>query len=195
MNYSRMALEHSSLSARQRSLLTKWLAGAAIEKEHSWGLVETTVLEVTCAGARFIVKAGGAGDHHIAREIHAHRHLPGPWASKGRAPVLAHADERAKLLVTGYLPGRLVLGSDHADNPDAYRQAGELLAVFHAQETVPDPDYEKRSNDKPLAWLSGPASHRPSGGPNSGRRSRPGRRHQRCWSPPTGTGSPQLADP
>lgn len=151
-----MAFEHSSLSARQRSLLGQWLAGAAIVKEHTWGLVETTVLEVTCAGARFIVKAGGAGDHHIAREIHAHRHWLGPWTSRGRAPVLAHADERAKLLVTSYLPGRLVLGSGHADDPDAYRQAGELLAVFHAQAGVPDRDYEKRSNNKSLAWLSGP---------------------------------------
>jgi hypothetical protein len=154
--YPRVAFEHSSLSARQRSLLSLWLPGAAIEKEHSWGLVETTVLEVTCAGARFIVKAGGASDHHIAREIHAHWHWLGPWTSRGRAPVLAYADEGARLLVTSYLPGRLVLGSEHADDPDAYRQAGELLAVFHAQAAVPDPDYEKRGNDKSLAWLSGP---------------------------------------
>jgi aminoglycoside phosphotransferase (APT) family kinase protein len=123
---------------------------------HSWGLVDTVVLEVTCAGSHFIVKAGGVGDQQIAREIHAHRHWLGPWTSRGRAPALAYADEGSKLLVTSYLPGRLVLGSGHDDDPDAYRQAGELLALFHAQAAAPDRDYEKRGNDKALAWLSRP---------------------------------------
>lgn len=144
------------LSARQQSLLSQWLPGAAIAKDHSWGLVETTVLEMTCAGSRFIVKAGGAGDNHLGREIHAHRHWLGPWASTGRAPVLVHADEGARLLVTSYLPGQLVLGSGHDDEPDTYRQAAELLARFHAQTAVLDREYEKRGNDKALAWLSGP---------------------------------------
>jgi hypothetical protein len=61
--------EFGALSARQLALLSGWLPGASVETDHSWGLVETTVLEVTWAGARFIVKAGGEGDHHIAREI------------------------------------------------------------------------------------------------------------------------------
>jgi hypothetical protein len=42
-----------------------------------------------------------------------------------------HAGTR--ILVTRYLPGRLVLGSDHEDDPATYRQAGELLALFHGQ--------------------------------------------------------------
>jgi len=69
-----------------------------VEKEHSWGLVETTVLELTYSGSRFIVKAGGEADHHIARELH----------------------------------------------------------LLHAQVVVTDQGYEKRENDKALAWLSGP---------------------------------------
>lgn len=147
---------NSGLSALQQSLLSQWLPGAVIAKDHSWGLVETTVLEVTCAGSRFIVKAGGDGDHHIAREIHAHRHWVEPLAGRARAPALAYADQDAKLLVTLYLPGQLVLESDRQDDPDTYRQAGELLAQFHAQATVLDRDYEKRGNEKALAWLSGP---------------------------------------
>ncbi|WP_230689403.1 phosphotransferase family protein [Catellatospora paridis] len=115
----------------------------------------TTVLELTYAGSRFIVKAGGHTDSHIERELHAHRHWSAPWTRSGRAPILAHGDTEAKLLVTTYLPGRLVLGSEHADTCATYRQAGELLALFHAQAVAEDDDYERRENDKALASLSG----------------------------------------
>jgi Ser/Thr protein kinase RdoA (MazF antagonist) len=151
-----------NLTERQRSLLDQWLPGASVEREHSWGLVETTVLEVTCAGARFIVKAGGDGDHHIARELHAHQHWLGPWTSRGRAPALEHGDAAAKLLVTRYLPGQLVLGSGYDDDPRTYRQAGELLALLHAQAGITDQDYEERENEKSRAWLSGPHRIAPS---------------------------------
>lgn len=151
-----MTCEFGSMSTRQQALLHRWLPGASVARDHSWPLVETTVLEVTFAGSRFIVKAGGDGDHHIERELHAHLRWLRPWTSAGRAPVLEHGDAAAKLLVTSYLPGRLVLGSDHADEPTTYRQAGELLAQFHAQAVVADDEYERRENDKALAWLSGP---------------------------------------
>jgi aminoglycoside phosphotransferase (APT) family kinase protein len=118
--------------------------------------VETTVLEVAHAGARFIVKAGGDGDRHIARELHAHLHWLGPWTAIGRAPTLAYGDAQAKLLVTRHLPGELVLGGEHADDPDTYRQAGELLAALHAQTVVPDDGYESRENEKSLTSLSEP---------------------------------------
>ena len=145
-----------TLSSRQRALLDQWLPGAIVEKDHSWGLVDTTVLEITRAGSRFIVKAGGDDDHHIEREIHAHLHWLGPWTARGRAPALVHGDAEAKLLATEYLPGELVLGSGHADLPATYRQAGELLALLHAQAVATDDDYEARENRKSLEWLSGP---------------------------------------
>lgn len=145
-----------NLSAQQRTLLDRWLPGASVERDHSWGLVDTTVLEMTYAGARFVVKAGGHRDDHIERELHAHLTWLDPWTSKGHAPVLEHGDARAKLLVTRYLPGELVLGSEHADNPDTYRQAGALLALFHAQTAVADDGYEKRENEKSLRWLDEP---------------------------------------
>jgi thiamine kinase-like enzyme len=119
-------------------------------------LVETTVLEMMHAGSRFIVKAGGTDDHHIEREFHAHLHWLGPWTSRGRAPTLVDGSAEAKLLVTRYLPGELVLGSAQAGDPAIFRQAGELLALLHAQTAVTDDDYEKRENEKSLASLSGP---------------------------------------
>jgi hypothetical protein len=151
-----------NLSPRQRALLDQWLPGANIERNHGWGLVETTVLEMTHGGSRFIVKAGGSSDHHIEREIHAHLNWLLPWTSRGRAPVFEHGDTEAKLLITRYLPGELVLGSTHADAPATYRQAGKLLASFHAQAAVTDDGYEGRENEKSLAWLTGPHRIAPS---------------------------------
>ena len=145
-----------NLSRRQRALLDRWLPGASVERDHGWGVVETIVLELTHAGSRFIVKAGGESDHHIERELHAHLNWLGPWTSRGRAPKLVRGDAEAKLLVTGHLPGRLVLGSEHADAPSTYRQAGELLAMFHTQTVVTDDYYERRENEKSLALLRGP---------------------------------------
>jgi hypothetical protein len=145
-----------NLTERQRALLDLWLPGASVERDHGWGLVETNVLEMTHAGSRFIVKAGGESDHHIERELHAHLNWLGPWTSRGRAPILAHGDADAKLLVTRHLPGQLVLGTEHAEVPSTYRQAGELLAVFHAQTVVVDEEYERRENERSLALLGGP---------------------------------------
>jgi hypothetical protein len=150
------------LSPRQQALLEQWLPGAAVVRDHGWGLAETTVLEVAQAESRFIVKAGGGHDHHIEREIRAHLSWLLPWTSRCRAPALEHSDVQAKLLVTRYLPGELVLGTEYAAAPATYRQAGELLALLHDQAAVTDDDYERRQNEKSLAWLSGPHRIAPS---------------------------------
>ncbi|GAA0446147.1 hypothetical protein Aca07nite_04300 [Actinoplanes capillaceus] len=144
------------LSPEQRDLLERWIPGAMVEKDHSWGIVETTVLEMTRGGARFIVKAGGLRDHHMAREIHAHRNWLTPWTSRGRAATMLHASAPAKLLVTTHLPGVLLLDSGHVTDPAAFRQAGELLALLHGQTATTDEDYEQRENDKSLTLLDGP---------------------------------------
>ncbi len=145
-----------ALSDDQRRLLAGWLPEAVVVRDHGWGLVATTVLELTCGPCRFIVKAGGPDDTHIAREIHAHRAWLRPWTDRGRAPGLEFADLEAKVLVTRFLRGELVLGTAAADDPATYREAGELLAVFHTQTSVTDVDHEQRENDKARAWLSGP---------------------------------------
>lgn len=144
------------LSPDQSRLLNEWLPGAVVEEDHSWGLVETTVLQLTHAGSRFIVKAGGHDDHHVAREIHAHLHWLDPWTSRNRAPALINFDADAKLLLTRYLPGRLVQGADAANDPTTYRQAGQLLGLLHDQLAVTDDDYEDRENRKSLTWLGKP---------------------------------------
>ncbi len=65
-----------------------------------------------------------------------------------------HADDEAKLLVTTYLTGELMQGTDHERRPDTYREAGRLLARLHAQLEVQDPDLEAREKAKALAWLA-----------------------------------------
>ena len=144
------------LTERQRELLWEWLPGADVRADHSWGLVGTTVLEVEHHGDRYIVKAADEADTHLARELRAHREWLGPWTSIGRAPRLVRADRDAKLLVTRYQPGGLVEGSAHEQDPDVYRQAGDLLAAYHGQVSVADDEYERAERDKALRWLDRP---------------------------------------
>jgi hypothetical protein len=146
----------ADLSDKQRALLAQWLPGAELVATHGWGLTQTTVLEVRQAGRPFVVKTGGPEDGHIVRELRAHREWLGPWTSLGRAPELVHGDESAKILVTRWLPGDLVLGHHSADDPAVYRQAGELLARFHAQLTTVGTDHERQQNERTLALLDGP---------------------------------------
>lgn len=146
----------NDLSPDQQRLLEQWLPGAVIARDHSWGLVETRVLEVLHAGCRYIIKAAGVNDGHLPREIKAHQRWLAPWTSVGRAPLLVHHDLAARLVVTRYLPGTLVLDSPAADEPEVYRQAGELLAMLHDQPGTVDHRYEARANEKSLWWLRQP---------------------------------------
>jgi hypothetical protein len=146
----------TELPPHQHRLLEAWLPDAEVMTDHSWGLVDRHVLEVVHDGRRYIVKAGGADDHHMDRELRAHREWLAPWTSRGRAPELVHADATARLLVTEYLPGELVQGRAHADEADLYRQAGELLALLHDQPAVVSHDHELRETRRSLTWLAGP---------------------------------------
>lgn len=144
------------LTPRQRALLARWLPGAQLVADHSWGLVGTTVLELHVPTGRVIVKAGDEDDHHLARELRAHRQWLAVWTRTGRAPRLLHADAGAKLLVTQYLPGRLVEGDPAQDRPETYRQAGELLAEFHGQHRELTSDWTEHLAARALRWLDGP---------------------------------------
>lgn len=148
-----MVSEIEQLTPRQQSLLHDWLPRAHVVRNHSWGLVGTTVLEITHADKRYIVKAGDADDHHLARELRAHRNWLDPWYERGRAPRLVYADDGAKLIVTRYLPGELAEGSEYEWRTDTYRQAGELLAQLHRQLATEDAEFEAREKAKSLAWL------------------------------------------
>jgi hypothetical protein len=146
------------IDERQRRLLQDWLPGAEVVKDHSWGLVGTTVLELMHDGTQYVAKAGDSADHHIARELRAHREWIEPWTTRGRAAQLVQADAAAKLLLTRYLPGELVEGGSYELLPDAYFQAGELLAQFHGQFSVLDLEFEAREKRRTLEALA--KSHR-----------------------------------
>lgn len=153
-----MTLDLGRLDSRQRELLDAWLPGAVVVQNHGWGLVGTTVLELHGAdGSTYIAKAGDTDDRNIARELTAHRQWLSVWTSQGRAPKLVAADEGAKLLVTEYLPGRLVDKTADERSIDTYRQAGELLADFHGQYAVRDDgEFERRQKQETLEWLARP---------------------------------------
>lgn len=121
----------------------------------SWGLVDTVVLKARASKRQVVVKAGGTKNHHIGREIRAHREWSAPWARQGRSARLLHADESANVLVTSYLPGRLVQGDAAAGVMDTYVQAGQLLRPFHSQLAEQDEEYEARANAKSLKCLEG----------------------------------------
>ena len=132
------------LRPQQRALLARWLPDATVLADLSWGLVETTVLDVASSEGRCIVKAGGRDDHHIGRELRAHREWVRPWVATGRAPQLLFGDDAEKLLVTRYLPGTLVEGTGAQHDPEVYRQAGSLLAAFHGQASLFDEQWNDR---------------------------------------------------
>ncbi|WP_238173699.1 phosphotransferase [Kribbella speibonae] len=144
------------LTGRQQELLDGWLPSAVMVRDHSWGLIGTSVLELEHQGERYIAKAGDDADHHLAREIRAHRNWLRPWTVRGSASEMVHVDEDAKLLLTRFLPGELVEGTPYEWALDTYRQAGELLAAFHRQSAEPDDTYESRENQRTLAILDRP---------------------------------------
>lgn len=142
-----------SLDAVQRGLLDRWLTGLRVIEDHSWGLVDNTVLQVEAGGRQYIVKADGPSHHHVQRELDAHELWLAPWVAIGRAPRLIAGNRAARILVTEYLPGDLVLGSAAQADPETFRQAGELLALLHGQPGRIDAEYEANENRKVLANL------------------------------------------
>ena len=50
----------------------------------------------------------------------------------------------------------MVQGGDCEHLPDTYRQAGELLALFHEQFATEDEEFEAREKQKALLWLGKP---------------------------------------
>lgn len=150
-------MELPGLEAPQQALLAQWAPHAVLVHDHSWGLVQTTVLELEDPGhGTVIVKAGGPEDHHLARELRAHREWLRPWVRTGHAPQLLAADAEARLLMTQFLPGRLVEGRPAQDDPDTYRQAGALLARFHAQHAETSTDWDARLTQRARGWLERP---------------------------------------
>ncbi len=129
------------LQPEQRELVARWVPDARVMADLSWGLVGTTVLELESEQGHLVLKAGDAADGHIGRELRAHREWMGPWVASGHGPAFLHGDVAAKVVVTRFVPGRLVEGTPAQDDPETYRQAGELLAAFHGQTSSFSPDW------------------------------------------------------
>ncbi|WP_066278784.1 aminoglycoside phosphotransferase family protein [Arthrobacter sp. OY3WO11] len=119
----------ASVTDEQNRLLRSWLGPFRVVKDYSWPLQDTSVLHVsTPDGGSFIVKASTTS-HHIRREIAAL--APGLPRLHGSAPVLRQASVKAGILVTEFLPGTSVEGTEAEYQPGTYRQAGALLAQLH----------------------------------------------------------------
>lgn len=143
-----------SLTSLQQRLLTSWFDHPEVVADHSWGLIDTVVLHVRDRLREAVVKAGSPTNHHIAREIAARRRWTRPWLKAGAIGSLLHASEEAHLMAIEYLPGRLVQDvPEAAGDPEVYRQAGILLAMFHEQSSVFDDEYEHAADRKALALL------------------------------------------
>lgn len=141
------------LSDAQRATVLGWFPGAELVADHSWGLVDTAVLQVRHTGGDAVVKASPGGSHHLDREITAHEQMLAPLA--GSVPRLLYAARGQSVLATEFVPGTLVLGTAAEGDLEVYRQAGALLARLHAQPARPDWGYQAAMDAKALAWLDG----------------------------------------
>jgi hypothetical protein len=145
---------NASLTAGQQRLLARWFDNPEVVADYSWGLLDTVVLHVRDGHRDAIVKAGRRTNHHIRREITAHRRWAGPWRQTGSIGALLEASEAANMLAIEFLPGRLVQDvAVAANDPETYRQAGVLLARFHAQASVIDDEFEAVADRKAIGWL------------------------------------------
>lgn len=153
-----MKLWHQDrLSVMQSVVVEKWLPGVRLLNDLSWNLVDTAVLEVAGRdGRKYVVKAAGPTNSHIGREIRAHESFTEIWASEDKAPRLVQADRSLNILMTEYMEGSLVEGTEAEYDEQTYLQAGRLLAAFHSQSARADPGYEEAATAKALAWLETP---------------------------------------
>ena len=142
------------LSAAQRALVASWLPGVEIVADLSWNQADTVVLRARHDGRDLVVKAGGAQNHHLGRELDAYEGgYTAGWARSGRAPRLLHADRSARILVTEWLEGRLAYRTPAAADPEVHRRAGELLRAFHDQASRPSEGTDAAATGRAIAWL------------------------------------------
>lgn len=150
------------LSGSQRRLLRGWMPHARALADHSWGLVDTVVLEISDGRRRAIVKAGGPDNHHLDRELDAHEGFTSVWTRTDSAPTLLHADRAERIAVLSYLPGTLAYRAPAATDPAVHRRAGELLRLFHSQASrAGGREAEERITRRTREWLD--AEHRIAG--------------------------------
>lgn len=145
-----------ALTPDQTAVLGRWLPAYDVVDDLSWGHTDTLVLRVATPDGERIVKAGGAENHHILRELRAHDGATEVWVDRGRAARLLHGDVAARILVLEWLPGELIGGTPAALDPDVHRQAGELLRLFHDQAHADGAGAEDAATRRALRWLDSP---------------------------------------
>ena len=69
---------------------------------------------------------------------------------------MLYGDAAAKILITRYLPGQLVEGTSARDDPEAYRQAGELLARYNGQLSTYDWEWHDKFRARVQRQLNQP---------------------------------------
>ncbi|KSU66933.1 phosphotransferase [Arthrobacter sp. NIO-1057] len=136
------------LTTKQAAQVRVWLGNVEVIRDLSWNLTDTKVLRLRSDQRDIILKTGGAGNHHISRELQAHRRYTGTLKSLGLAAGMLFHDEKLRLMVLEYLPGTLCVGTRHEYSPDIYHQAGATLKVFHQQTQHFDHHYESRLTEK-----------------------------------------------
>lgn len=154
-----MTLWHAGrLTPGQDAWVARHLADPVLVADMSWNLIDTAVLHVRDhSGSRDrVVKAGGADNHHIPRELIAHRTWTDVLTRSGHAQRLIDADDGHRVLLLEYLPGTLVQDSAARLDSDIHRQAGRLLRLFHDQATLIDETFDSRASAKSLQWLDRP---------------------------------------
>jgi len=147
------------LDSAQQRRVRDWFPQARLVSDLSWPLADSTVLRVRTAIGDAIIKAGGPGNHHLPRELAAYQHWVGVLQQRGAAPALWRQDPDARVFATECLPGHLVQGHETDQDPETYRQAGALLAIFHRQASCVDADlgiaFNTERRQRAVRWLDG----------------------------------------
>ncbi|MGZ0711250.1 phosphotransferase (plasmid) [Coraliomargarita sp. W4R53] len=146
------------LLPRQRKLIEQWEPTAEIVADLSWRIGGTTVLLARAEDRDFVVKAGERGDLNVGREIDARERWTQVWVDLGVAARTIESDRDANILLFEYLSGDLVAGTEAAFTPDVHRRAGELLRIFHDQQSVDPGDADDEATRRTSAWIE--SAHR-----------------------------------
>ena len=149
---TRLSLD-ALVPAAQAWQIRQWLGQVEVLADMSWNLTDTKVLHLRAGTRHVVAKTGGEGNHHLAREMQAHRHFTRPLKETGQAAKLLHANDALHLIILDYQPGELSTGSEYEFDPDFHRQAGAALKLLHSQTQRTDPGYEGRLTQKFLLLL------------------------------------------
>ncbi|OIH82073.1 aminoglycoside phosphotransferase [Arthrobacter sp. UCD-GKA] len=145
--------DNGLLSVRQSGLVRAWLGAPVLLADVSWGQLDTKVLHVRAGSREVIVKGAGGANHHIGRELTAHRGHTGRLVAAGLAGELLHGCREAGIMVLEYQPGVLVEGTAAEYSPDIHEQAGAALRLLHGTGGRRDEDHEAGATARALRWL------------------------------------------